>query len=59
MVHIDSTSLLNSVGSVGKVGVWFRRWHESNYGMGHAGCLGPQNFGAGQRKWHSRNVGDE
>ena len=33
---------------------WFvggvRGWHESNFGMGRVGRMGPQNFDAGQMK---------
>ena len=50
MVHTDSAGLLNRVGSVGKAEVWFHGWHESNYGMGRLGCVGPQNFAAAQKK---------
>ena len=40
------TSLLNSVGGVGSVGAWVRRWRGSNFGVGNVGGVG-RNFGVG------------
>ena len=56
MVHINFTSLLNSVGSVGSVGAWVRGLPESNFGMGR---VGPQHFGGEQKSGRGQNFGVE
>ena len=45
-VRISFTSLVNSVGSAGKVDAWFHEWHESNFGISRVGRVDPQNIGA-------------
>ena len=50
-------SLLDSVGSLGNVGAWFRGWHKSNFDMSSVGHVGRQKFDAGQTKWRGRNSG--
>ena len=56
-VHIDFMSLLSNVDSLGKLGAWLHGWHESNFGMARVGHVGPQNFGADQKKWQGQNFG--
>ena len=38
------------MGCVCIVGAWVRGWRESNFGRGRVGRVGPQSFGAGQKK---------
>ena len=49
-VYINFTSLLNSVGGVGSVGAWIRRWRKTNFDIGRMGRVGPQRFCADQKK---------
>ena len=57
MVHINFTSLLNSVGSVGSVSMWVRGLPESNFGMDRVGRVVPQHFGEEQKNGRGQNFG--
>ena len=45
------------MGGVGRVHRWVCGWRESNFGMGHVGCVGPQNVDTGQKNARGRNFG--
>ena len=45
------------MGGIGSVGVWFRGWRESNFGISRVDRVGPQNFGRIKKKSMGRSFG--